>query len=594
MESVFLYYAFISYKREDEKWAKWLQDQLRWYKLPSKLCRTMAGLPKRAWPVFRDNTDLDIGPLAKNIREELEKSQYLIVICSPEATKSPWVGKEIEYFVEMGRSDKIIPFVVSGEPYSDDPEKECIHSKIKAFCKEELLVVNVNEQGNDSINTKKRRAFIRVVARLLDIKYNALWRPYERVLKIRRWSAGIAIGLSLAGLFCFWNYNRTRHEYYADYVERWGIPAGIVRLSNSQVKSRYNHFDFEYKQGKLQSVAYKNACGQLALDVSETNVYANFLSDKRFKIIFHYENDELISRDIYNIHNQLDIIERYSGKKKEIVDLQDSLFVNKSKKTEISLLGSISSLFIPDAYASFLIFEYRKLMLVNELSKYYKDSGISRLVYERNERGKIKKIHYKKDAWNEDKTSTDGSSGRAFDYDHRGRIIGVKNIFPSGDSLYKNHELHYDEFGNVDEITIRSNLKEYLWCSVTRISDHTSGNISEERFYNEQNEILAIKRNSYKNGLLFSSVFTNGDGQIDNLGLLESTVNSSGRKNFAKIEMFYDVNGALIECNTYYFDGKDFSVIDKQDNKTTKQRLQDELDKMENGSKTLKSAPKFV
>ena len=65
------YYAFISYKREDEKWAKWLQDRLRWYKLPSKLCRQITRLPKKVWPVFRDNTDLDSGRLEENIRHEL-------------------------------------------------------------------------------------------------------------------------------------------------------------------------------------------------------------------------------------------------------------------------------------------------------------------------------------------------------------------------------------------------------------------------------------------------------------------------------------------------------------------------------------------
>ena len=47
MEQQFQYYAFISYKREDEKWAKWLQDRLRWYKLPSKLCRQITRLPKK-------------------------------------------------------------------------------------------------------------------------------------------------------------------------------------------------------------------------------------------------------------------------------------------------------------------------------------------------------------------------------------------------------------------------------------------------------------------------------------------------------------------------------------------------------------------
>lgn len=31
------YYAFISYKREDEKWAKWLQHKLEHYRFPTNL-----------------------------------------------------------------------------------------------------------------------------------------------------------------------------------------------------------------------------------------------------------------------------------------------------------------------------------------------------------------------------------------------------------------------------------------------------------------------------------------------------------------------------------------------------------------------------
>ena len=133
MEQQFQYYAFISYKREDEKWAKWLQDRLRWYKLPSKLCRQITRLPKKVWPVFRDNTDLDSGRLEENIRHELERSHYLIVICSPEAARSPWVGNEVKYFATLHGADKIIPFVVSGIPYSNDIETECIHEQIKAI-----------------------------------------------------------------------------------------------------------------------------------------------------------------------------------------------------------------------------------------------------------------------------------------------------------------------------------------------------------------------------------------------------------------------------------------------------------------------------
>ena len=193
MEQQFQYYAFISYKREDEKWAKWLQDRLRWYKLPSKLCRQITRLPKKVWPVFRDNTDLDSGRLEENIRHELERSHYLIVICSPEAARSPWVGKEVKYFATLHGADKIIPFVVSGIPYSNDIETECIHEQIKAISQEELLAINVREEGIGSFAMKKNRAFIRVGARLLDIEFNTLWQPYERILRIRKWSTGIGV-----------------------------------------------------------------------------------------------------------------------------------------------------------------------------------------------------------------------------------------------------------------------------------------------------------------------------------------------------------------------------------------------------------------
>ena len=92
---------------------------------------------------------------------------------------------------------------------------------------------------------KKKRAFIRVVARLLDIKFNTLWQPYERILRIRKWSTGIGVVLFLFVLFILWDYYRTKNEYFADYVDRWGIPEGVVELSAEQVK-KSTHYRFEY------------------------------------------------------------------------------------------------------------------------------------------------------------------------------------------------------------------------------------------------------------------------------------------------------------------------------------------------------------
>ena len=88
--------AFISYKREDEKWAKWLQKKLEHYELPTEIRKQNPDLEFANNPrhVFKDTTDLSGGVLEKAIKEGLASSKYLIVICSPRAAKSPWVCKE--------------------------------------------------------------------------------------------------------------------------------------------------------------------------------------------------------------------------------------------------------------------------------------------------------------------------------------------------------------------------------------------------------------------------------------------------------------------------------------------------------------------
>ena len=58
------YYAFISYKREDENWAKWLQRKLEHYRFPTDL-NGRTDLPKNIRPTFRDETDLEPSFLAE-------------------------------------------------------------------------------------------------------------------------------------------------------------------------------------------------------------------------------------------------------------------------------------------------------------------------------------------------------------------------------------------------------------------------------------------------------------------------------------------------------------------------------------------------
>ena len=102
--------AFISYKREDEVWAKWLQKKLEHYKLPTEIRKKNPDLEFYECPrhIFKDTTDLSGGVLAKAIKAGLDSSKFLIVICSPRAAKSEWVCKEVQDFIDAGREEYII------------------------------------------------------------------------------------------------------------------------------------------------------------------------------------------------------------------------------------------------------------------------------------------------------------------------------------------------------------------------------------------------------------------------------------------------------------------------------------------------------
>lgn len=169
-KSDYSYYAFISYKRDDERWAKWVQKKLENYRLPSVLRKD--GSPKNLRPIFRDKTDLGVGVLKESLANELQRSKFLIVICSPNSAKSQWVGAEIEHFISLGREKRIIPFAVDGEFNPENPDDCYLHPALQSI-EDELLCVDVRESG-------KEVALVKVVAGLLEFPFDKLWQRHKR------------------------------------------------------------------------------------------------------------------------------------------------------------------------------------------------------------------------------------------------------------------------------------------------------------------------------------------------------------------------------------------------------------------------------
>lgn len=194
MESNKSYFAFISYKREDEKYAEELRRKLEHYRLPSKLRKADSSLPKEIRPVFRDALELAGGVLSKEIESALQQSKYLIVICSPNSAKSPWVNKEVQTFINYGREEQIIPFIIDGIPYSGEEASECFPPALRSLKEDrELLGININEINRDA-------ASLKVIAYMLGLKFDTLWQRYEREQRLKRWIwTGLSVILAILG-----------------------------------------------------------------------------------------------------------------------------------------------------------------------------------------------------------------------------------------------------------------------------------------------------------------------------------------------------------------------------------------------------------
>ncbi len=209
------YTAFISYNSRDDRWAKWLQRKLEAYMLPTVVRNERGEVVQptrdegRKMRVFRYRSDLNTVSLGEGLAKELDDARFLIVICSPNSAQSEWVGREIQHFIDTGRRDHIIPFIVDGTSYSSG-EDECLNPVLKAaFPEGDILGVNINDYGDDARIYRKRKALVRTVSLLIELPdaYHYLWNRY----RLRYWEGvaakvvGVVAVMALLGYA--WHYN---------------------------------------------------------------------------------------------------------------------------------------------------------------------------------------------------------------------------------------------------------------------------------------------------------------------------------------------------------------------------------------------------
>lgn len=192
-EAIHRYRAFISYSQRDRQHAKRLHSALETYRVPKGIDAPLQP-NRRLGRFFRDDDEMGASTdLGATLRDALENSENLIVICSPHSARSKWVNAEVVHFKNIGRGDRIFAVVVDGTPNSDDPESNCFPPALRFEVKgEELLSEQRAEPlGIDLRNERFPRARLRLVAGLLRISFDSLWQREKRRTVKRRAIAGL-------------------------------------------------------------------------------------------------------------------------------------------------------------------------------------------------------------------------------------------------------------------------------------------------------------------------------------------------------------------------------------------------------------------
>lgn len=349
------YFAFISYNSKDKKIVEKIHQRIVNFPLPTVLRNELEAkngkeCPASVSPLFLDIANLPAGQLlAETIIKELNDSRFLLVICSPNSAKSDWVNQEVENFILMGRYDRIIPYIIKGVPNSENPKTECFppilrkkrvfitypilsneenakrHANLHAFLDsihDELRGVSLSGEGSEN-------SLMKIIARMLEIRPDVFIDLCTQQQKIKKeqakkkkvpWLLIIAsfflLLCSCLGFAAWDRYYRIHVDYYADYVEQWGVPKGIFPLSANQTKHRYEHYRIYTQNQKVIRLEHVNAVGT-PIPVANTE-----FNDRPMIAEYYYTTDgALFQQSVLDNNKNVILRRRYSGNQMQKVEI---------------------------------------------------------------------------------------------------------------------------------------------------------------------------------------------------------------------------------------------------------------------------------
>lgn len=189
------YDAFISYSHEDANFASLLERVLEDYRPPK-----ISNISQNHLEIFRDKKDFVGVEYDKAVKQHLQDSRKLIVICTPRARVSQYVNDEISFFAETNGSEQIIPILLDGLPNNEAIlEQETIKAFPEALinCLQMPLAIDYRGFRISSDKVDKGEfddAWFTLLANIYDVPRSAIeQREKERQIRTRnQWIKGLS------------------------------------------------------------------------------------------------------------------------------------------------------------------------------------------------------------------------------------------------------------------------------------------------------------------------------------------------------------------------------------------------------------------
>ena len=170
------YIAFVSYRHtpQDAAVAKAVHRLIEEYVIPRPLRKNGK---KHLGLVFRDEEELPVSSdLTDSICQALDRSRYLVVVCSEAARESQWVAREVQYFLQHHDRENVFVVLVQGEPQNVFPPEvtHIVNPETGEVADVEPLAIDARGSDGPSSVKKLKKQIKKLYAAMLGCAYDTL------------------------------------------------------------------------------------------------------------------------------------------------------------------------------------------------------------------------------------------------------------------------------------------------------------------------------------------------------------------------------------------------------------------------------------